>query len=318
MADAGKTLSLRPSMELPPELSGGVVAIGNFDGVHLGHQAVLEKALALARSQGSPGLVMTFEPHPRTVFRPETPVFRLTPAPIKEKLIHAMGFDALIVQNFDRAFSQTTANTFVNELLGRRLRVKWTVTGEDFHFGRDREGTPEFLRANAAALGVTVTLVAPVRDGNGEIISSSRIRDALAAGEIALANRLLGRDWLIRGTVIGGKRLGRTLGFPTANIVPPPETRLRHGIYAVRAALPDGTRRDGVASYGRRPTFDNGAVLLEVFLFDFTGDLYGAEIDVTFHGFIRDEAKFSSSDALVRQMELDVEAARSLLDRKGR
>lgn len=298
---------------LPGRLKGGVVAIGNFDGVHLGHRAVLDRALVIAQNEQVPAIVLTFEPHPRTVFRPDNPVFRLTPVPLKANILRDLGFDAIVEQTFDREFSQMQAADFVEKLLGEGLGACHVVTGHDFHFGKGRQGTPRFLADQASASGISVTLVEPQRDQDGEIISSTRIRDALACGNIMLANRLSGRPWFVRGAVIAGKQLGRTLGYPTANMMLPAEAGLRLGIYAVRVRLANGAVHDGVASFGRRPTFDNGETLLETFLFDFSDDLYGMEIEVEFHGFLRGEEKFESAEDLIAQMDRDCVGARAVL-----
>ncbi|MEM7464217.1 MAG: bifunctional riboflavin kinase/FMN adenylyltransferase, partial [Pseudomonadota bacterium] len=212
---------IKPTSELslPDHLRGGVVAIGNFDGVHLGHRAVLDRALAIGDDKKIPTIVLTFEPHPRTVFRPETPVFRLTPVPLKANIMRDLGFDAVVEHEFDREFSQMPAADFITQLLGEELGASHVVTGHDFHFGKGREGTPQFLAEKAPANGMKVTQVEPYLDGDGEIISSTRIRDALAAGNLPLANRLSGRPWYVQGSVVAGKQLGRTLGYPTANIL---------------------------------------------------------------------------------------------------
>ena len=299
---------------LPEALKGGVVAIGNFDGVHRGHRSVLERALALAEERGVPALVLTFEPHPRTVFRPDAPVFRLTPAPMKARLLEAMGFRSVIEYPFDREFSTRSAEEFVETILVDWLGASGVVTGFDFHFGKDREGGPAFLMAAGKRRGFAVTLVDAFRDENAEVISSSRIRALLCEGDVAGAAGLLGYRYTVEAEVIGGEKLGRQLGFPTANMRLPPETELKAGIYAVRFRRPDGTLHDGVASYGRRPTVtENGAPLLETFLFDFSGDLYGEVCSVSFFGHLRDELKFDGLDPLVEQIRRDEEEARALL-----
>ncbi|MGI9402032.1 MAG: bifunctional riboflavin kinase/FAD synthetase [Rhizobiaceae bacterium] len=300
---------------LPEHLKGGVVAIGNFDGVHLGHRAVLDRALAIAGREQAPSVVLTFEPHPRTLFRPDKPVFRLTPAPLKANIMRDLGFDAVVEQTFDHEFSQMFAADFVEKLLGESLGARHVVTGHDFHFGRGRQGTPKFLADHATSGGMEVTLVEPFLDDDGEIISSTRIRDALARGDIELANRLSGRSWFVRGSVVAGKQLGRTLGYPTANMLLPAEARLYQGIYAVRVRLANGGVHDGVASFGRRPTFDNGEILLETYLFDFSDDIYGMEIEVEFHKFLRSEEKFDSAEDLVAQMDRDCVDAKTVLDK---
>lgn len=304
---------LKQTGDLPASLARGVVAIGNFDGVHRGHRAVLDAALAQADLLVSPAIVLTFEPHPRTFFAPQTPVFRLTPPEEKARLLREMGFAAMIERRFDEAFSQMPASSFVYRLLGQELRVRHAVAGMDFHFGKARFGTPQFLRERAGEMNIGVTLVEPVFDEAGVMISSTRIRQALGEGAIAAANALLGRPWLVRGEVIAGKQLGRTLGYPTANMALPAETGLRHGIYAVTVVRADGGIHNGVASYGRRPTFDNGQALLESHLFDFSSDLYGEMIGVEFHAFLRGEEKFDTAHALVGQMDRDSASARTIL-----
>ncbi len=299
---------------LPGHLRGGVVAIGNFDGVHRGHQSVLQRALDIAAERNLPALLLTFEPHPRTVFRPDQPVFRLTPAPLKARILEGMGFAAVIEYPFNRQFSQMSAADFVQQVLVEWLHAGHVVTGFDFHFGNAREGGPASLIASGQKDGFGVTLVDAFRDEAAEVISSSRIRVLLSDGAVTEAAGLLGYRYSVEAEVIGGKQLGRTLGFPTANMQLPPEVALRTGIYAVRFRRADGTLYDGVASFGRRPTVDsNGAPLLETFVFDFAGDLYGEICSVTFFEHLRDELKFDGLDALVMQMKRDAEEARALL-----
>jgi riboflavin kinase/FMN adenylyltransferase len=299
---------------LPPELKGGVVAIGNFDGVHRGHRSVLERALSLAEARGVPALVLTFEPHPRTVFKPDQPVFRLTPAPLKARLLEAMGFRSVIEYPFDREFSQRSAEDFVTSILADWLKASAVVTGFDFHFGRGREGGPAYLMEAGRRHGFDVSLIDAFRDEGAEVISSSRIRTLLGEGDVAQAAGLLGYRYTVEAEVIGGEQLGRTLGYPTANMRLAPETELRAGIYAVRFRRPDGSLHDGVASYGRRPTVtDNGAPLLETFLFNFSGNLYGEVSSVSFFGYLRPELKFDGLDPLVAQMQQDEAEARALL-----
>ncbi|UUP18516.1 bifunctional riboflavin kinase/FAD synthetase [Nitratireductor thuwali] len=299
---------------LPGALRGGVVAIGNFDGVHRGHQAVLNAALEMAAQKGRPALVLTFEPHPRAVFRPDLPLFRLTPAPMKARLLEAMGFSAVVEQPFVPAFSSLPADQFVNEVLIGGLGAAHVVTGFDFHYGKGRGGTPATLAAAGKAGGFGVTVVDAFSDEGGEVISSSRIRSLLAEGDVSQAAGLAGYRFTVEAPVGGGRKLGRTLGFPTANMALPPEAALRHGIYAVRFRRAGGSLHDGVASFGRRPTVDeDGAPLLETFVFDFSGDLYGETCAVSFFGFLRGEVKFDGLDPLVAQMKRDEEEARALL-----
>lgn len=302
------------SAALPASLRGGVVAIGNFDGVHRGHQAVLGCALAEAGRRGVPALVLTFEPHPRSVFRPDAPLFRITTAPVRARILGALGFGAVVEQPFDRTFSCLGAEDFVRDVLVADLGIGHAVTGFDFHFGKDRQGNPDFLMAAGARHGFGVSLVEPFCDEGTDVISSSRIRGLLAEGEVAEAAGLLGYRYTVEAEISHGKKLGRTLGFPTANMALPEGTDLRHGIYAVRLRRADGSLHDGVASFGRRPTVDDdGAPLLETFLFDFSGDLYGETASVSFFGFLRGEEKFDGLDALTARMRGDEVEARALL-----
>jgi riboflavin kinase/FMN adenylyltransferase len=306
-----------PLDQVPPALTGGVVAVGNFDGLHGGHRALLELARGEAARHGVPVSVLTFEPHPRTVFRPEQPVFRLTPLPAKARLLKALAIDGLVVADFTRAFSAITARAFVEDILVGRLKLAAAVVGFNFHFGKGREGTPTVLAEAGKRDGFSVTIVDQVCETNGEPVSSSAIRDDLAKGDVAAANAHLGYRWFVIGEVVAGDRRGRELGYPTANILLPADCRLRHGIYAVRMQRAGGAILDGVASYGRRPTFDNGPPVLEVFLFDFSGDLYGKEVAVSFVSWIRPELKFDSVNALVAAMRRDVEIARASLAGAG-
>lgn len=299
---------------LPADLRGSVVAIGNFDGVHRGHQAVLERALEVARSRDVPALVLTFEPHPRSVFRPQEPLFRLTPAPLKARILEALGFDAVIEMPFDRPFASLTADAFLNEVLLERLGIAEVVTGFDFHFGKDRVGGPSFLMEAGQRLGFGVHLVEAFCDEGGDVVSSSRIRALLAAGDIAGAAGILGYRFTVAAPVIKGRQLGRDLGYSTANMALDADVALKHGIYAVRFRLDDGRLHDGVASFGRRPTVDDhGEPLLETYLFDYSGDLYGRICEVSLFGFLRGEEKFDGLDALVAQMKRDEDEARRLL-----
>jgi riboflavin kinase/FMN adenylyltransferase len=299
---------------LPERLRGGVVAIGNFDGVHRGHRSVLDRALEEAGKLGVPALVLTFEPHPRKLFQPDQPLFRLTPPSLKARLIEACGFDAMVEQCFDREFAGLTAEEFVSEILVGRLGIRHAVTGFDFHFGKARGGGPAYLMEAGGRHGFGVTLVDPFRDEGGEIVSSSRIRERLASGDVEEAAGLLGHRFAVEGEVIGGRKLGRTLGYPTANMALSDDVRLAHGIYAVRFRRADGSLHDGVASFGRRPTVtSDGAPLLETFVFDFSGDLYGETCRVSFFSFLRGEEKFEGLDALVEQMKRDEEEARAFM-----
>lgn len=299
---------------LPSRLRGGVVAIGNFDGVHRGHQAVLQRALDEARQRGVPALVLTFEPHPRTVFRPDMPLFVLTPPPVKARLLSDFGFDAVIEQDFTREFSQRSAESFITDILERNLGISCAVTGFDFHFGKDRQGNPAFLAEAGKRHRFGVVQVEAFCDEGTEVVSSSRIRGLLTEGKPEEAAGLLGYRFTVESEVIGGQKLGRTLGFPTANMRLSPQTALKEGIYAVRFRRQDGSVHDGVASFGRRPTVDdNGAPLLETFLFDFADSLYGETCEVSFFAYLRGEVRFEGLDPLVAQMKRDEAEARALL-----
>src|SRR3954466_7837307 len=290
---------------------GAVVAMGNFDGVHLGHRAVIAAALQMARLHRRPALAVTFEPHPRLFFSPNTPQFRLTDERAKLRLLAGAGLQGAVVMTFDKARAGTTAQEFIHHDLIQRLGVSGIAVGYDFHFGKGRVGSPSLLVNQAPRLGIEVD-VQPHIDVNERPVSSSAIRMALAEGQLADATAMLGGPWFVTGEVIHGEKRGRAFGYPTANIRLDKNCGLKHGIYAVRVGR-GGARFDGVASFGRRPTFDNGTPLLEVFLFDFEGDLYGAALDVAFIGFIREELKFDGVEALVRQMDDDSARARAAL-----
>lgn len=300
--------------ELPERLRGGVLAIGNFDGVHRGHQAVLGRALEIAESRKAPSLVLTFEPHPRTVFNPQSPVFRLTPAPLKARIMETLGFNAVLEYPFDRDFASRSAEDFIRSVIIDWIGASDVVTGFDFHFGKGREGGPAYLLDAGSRYGFGVSLLDAFRDENADVISSSRVRELIFHGNVVEAAGLLGYHYTVDAEVIHGQKLGRTLGFPTANMALPPEVRLRPGIYAVRFRRQNGELHDGVASFGYRPTVtDNGAPLLETVLFDFSGDLYGQVCSVSFFGFLRPELKFDGLDPLIEQMNRDAEEARALL-----
>lgn len=299
---------------VPEKLKGGVVAIGNFDGVHRGHQAVLQQAIDSARDKKCPALVLTFEPHPRTFFKPQTPVDRLTPATEKAEILRLLGFDGVVEQSFNAAFCALTAHDFVEQILVRDFAASEVIAGYNFHFGKKRLGTPAFLQEEGQKNGFHVKLVEPFKDENAQAISSSRVRALLSEGHVEEAAGLLGYRYTVTGEVIHGKKLGRTLGFPTANVELAPETSLRFGVYAVRVRRADGKLYDGVASFGRRPTVtENGKPLLETYIFDFSGNLYGETIAVSFFSFLRGEEKFDGLDALIVQMKKDEAEARAVL-----
>jgi len=290
---------------------GAVVAMGNFDGVHLGHRAVISAALEMGKAHGRPALAVTFEPHPRRFFSPTTPQFRLSDETAKLRLLAGTGLAGAVIMTFDKMRAGTTAQDFIHHDLIERLGISGIAVGYDFHFGKGRVGSPSLLVAEGPRLGIEVD-VQPHIDIDERPVSSSAIRTALAEGQIEDATTMLGGPWFVTGEVIHGEKRGRELGYPTANIRLDNNCGLRHGIYAVRIGRGE-ERLDGVASFGRRPTFDNGAPLLEIYLFDFKGDLYGERLDVAFIGFIRDELKFESVDALVKRMDDDSARARAQL-----
>jgi riboflavin kinase/FMN adenylyltransferase len=304
-------------LEPPPGLEGAVVALGNFDGLHRGHVGVVVRAQALAKRLGKPCAVLTFEPHPADYFAGRSVIFRLTPPLAKAALLKKLGVDGMITLTFDAAFAALPAEAFTADILAKRLGVSAVVAGYDFGFGKGRRGDPAFLRSEGARLGFAVEIVERIsRDEAGSLdaVSSTATREALERGDVELARRLLGRPYVIEGEVGHGEKRGRLLGFPTANIALDPSNRLRYGVYAVTLEA-QGVIHCGAASFGRRPTFDDGPPLLEVFVLDFAGDLYGETVEVAFYGFLRGEEKFDSVEALVAQMHRDVEAARGVLAR---
>lgn len=298
---------------LPAEFRGGAVALGNFDGFHAGHQAVVAGAVALARRQGVPTMVATFDPHPVRLFRPDAPPFRLTTIDQRARLFAEAGADATLVIDFNGAFASLDAPAFERQFLIERLAVAGVVTGEDFVYGRGRGGNGDTLARAAERGGFAYTRVAALTDVEGAI-SSSRIREALRRGDCDSATRLLTRPFAIEGVVEHGAKLGRQLGYPTANLSLGDYLRPRYGIYAVRARMAgEGTWRPGVANIGVRPTIEPPVELLETYLFDFHGDLYDRAMEVQLIAHLRDEAKFDGLDALVEQMRRDEAQARALL-----
>jgi riboflavin kinase / FMN adenylyltransferase len=299
----------------PGPLNGAVVAIGNFDGVHRGHRAVIGAALSRAATLGRRAAALTFAPHPRLFLRPQDPMFALSSARNKLRLLAATGLDGAIVMTFDAGLAATSAADFIERILVGRFGIGGAAIGFDFHFGQNRKGSPAYLAEQGARLGFAVDIVPPLED-EGRPVSSGAVRKALSEGKVVEAAELLGAPWFVSGEVIHGAKRGRDLGFPTANIRLDPSCGLKHGIYAVRVGI-GPTRHDGVASFGVRPMFDDGAPVLEVFLFDFDGDLYGQTLDVAFLGWVRHEQKFSTIDALKRHMLADVTQARDSLKRAG-
>jgi len=297
---------------MPDALRGAVVALGNFDGFHLGHQAVAGEAIRQAKAAGKPAIIATFDPHPVRFFAPHVPWFRLTTLEQRQRLFAEAGADAMLVFDFDAELAATTAEDFVVKLLAERLGVSGVVTGEDFTFGKARGGNTGVLRDLGAQHGITATTVGPVTDAGG-VISSSRIRDALKAGECETATRLLTRPFAIEAVVQHGDKNGRDLGFPTANMDMGHYLRPRYGVYAVRGKLPDGRVLDGAANVGIRPQFEPPKELLEPHFFDFAEMIYDQMIEVEFHAFLRPEGKYDSLDALIAQIAKDCEDAKTAL-----
>ena len=297
---------------VPAHLSGGIVALGNFDGFHKGHQAVVGRAVELGRATGRPVIVATFDPHPVRLFRPETPPFRLTTLDQRQRLFGEAGADAMLVFHFDRALASVSAEDFVTEHLIGLIGAAGVVTGQDFTFGSGKRGDVKLLAHIGEPRGLICEAVAPVTDGSRPV-SSSRIREALQAGDCPTATRLLTRPFAIEGEVIHGDKRGRALGYPTANIELGKYLRPRFGVYAVRGRLPDGRLLDGAANIGVRPQFQPPKELLEPYFFDFDGDLYGQCVEVELHAYLRPEAKFDDLESLKAQIAADCEEARRLL-----
>ncbi len=302
---------LHSHKDVPERATGAVLAIGNFDGVHRGHQALLQSAIDTAKVCDAPAGVMIFEPHPREVFHPEEPHFRLTQLDEKLRIFKSLNLGLAVVMPFDKDLASLTADAFCKDVLIDALKVCHVVIGYDFFFGKGRTGSPESLKKIGERDGFKTTIISPVGE-DGEVFSSTAIRLKLAQGDVGGAGHALGRWWTVHGRVIGGAHRGAGLGFPTANIPLPKGTAISHGIYAVRVSV-DDTELNGAAYLGTRPTFDDGKPVLEVFLFDFNGDLYGHDLTVTFVDFLRPDRKFDSPDALVAQMEVDCAEAKARL-----
>ena len=306
----------RSYLQLPDSARGAVVVLGNFDGLHRGHQEVIGRGRALAAAAGLPLAVLTFEPHPRSVFRPDGAPFRLTPFRIKERLLEAFGVDSLVVAHFDEAFLHRDAGNFVREVLVGGLAARHVVAGADFHFGHRRGGSMAYLAEEGRAHGFAVTAIGLIPDHTGAALSSTRIRAALVEGRPRDAAFVLGRAWEIEGRVETGAKIGRSLGFPTANLHLGDYLRPRLGAYAVRAGIDSGPAplwHDGVANFGRRPTVGGADERLEVHLFACSEDLYGRHLRVQLIEFLRPERRFDGLDALKAQIALDVEAAKTIL-----
>ncbi len=297
--------------EIPVEMRGSVLALGNFDGVHRGHQAVIGDAVERARKAERPAGVMTFDPHPRRFFKPNAQLFRLTPTRLKLRLIEALGCDFACVKSFDADFATLTGEEFVRDILHGVFGVSHVVVGYNFFFGKGRSGSPQLLQEIGDEVGFEVTVLSPASD-DGEVFSSSAVRDELRAGDVRGAAEILGYWWTVDGTVESGAGIGTGIGYPTANVVLEPGQDLHHGIYACRVIY-DGRRYDAAGYLGRRPTFDNGEAKLEVYLFDFDESLYGRPISVELIDFIRPDAAFDNPEALVRQMDKDCAKAKAIL-----
>ncbi len=299
---------------VPASLKGAMVAVGNFDGCHRGHQRVFSALKAKAQAAGVPALVLTFEPHPRDVFAPAPFMFRLTHAEQKARIVEALGLDGIVVMPFSMEFSKIEAEDFVSRFLVDALAVKGVSVGADFHFGYKRRGTPDFLRASGEQHGFAVDILDMLDEGDDHI-SSSRIRSALGAGDVPAANQLLGYHWFLTGTVVKGDQRGRQLGFPTANVASPTGFGLAQGVYAVRLKLGDRLL-SGAAAYGK-PMFNNERPPFETWIFDFDEDIYGQEISVALIAHVRGQKVFSGLDELIAAMTADGLNARDLLTRCG-
>lgn len=298
---------------MPDALRGAVIALGNFDGFHLGHQAVAGQAIRWAQAEGRPSIIATFDPHPVRFFRPDVPPFRLTTLEQRQELYLAAGATAMLVFHFDAELAGTSAEDFIQRILIDRFGAHGVVTGGDFTFGRQAKGNVDLLRTLGGELGLQARVIEAVAEG-GEVVSSSRIRQALRDGDPQEAARLLTRPFAIRGIVEHGDKRGRTIGYPTANLGVENYLRPKYGIYAVTGRiLATGQVLQGAANIGVRPQFEPPKELLEPFFFDFSGDLYGQEIEVAFHHYLRGEAKFDSLEALIEQMDKDCAEARRLL-----
>jgi riboflavin kinase/FMN adenylyltransferase len=303
---------------LPADARGAVAAIGNFDGVHLGHRAVIAQAAEIARASRRPFGILTFEPHARSYFRPLDPPFRLTPAPVKRRLIAGLGCDVYYELRFDERLARLEAGEFVSAILDEALGLRHLVAGEGFVFGRGRGGNVALLRGLAPQHGFAVSLAEAVQGPGGQPCSSTRIRELLVQGKPEQAADLLGRAWSVAGVVLSGDKRGRQLGFPTANIELGEYLAPARGVYAVRVGIPGiADPLGGVANFGLRPTIGGDKALLEVHLFDFSGDLYGRMIEIELLAYLRPEQRFPGLDALRAQIAADSAAARALLARQA-
>ena len=299
-----------------PQIGPASVAVGNFDGVHRGHQSLVAAAVARSRATGGAAVVLTFDPHPARVLRPQEAPAALTTLAQKEELVAALGIDRLVVVEFDTRLAALSPEAFAREVLQQALGARHVVVGESFRFGRGREGDPRRLEALGASLGFAVEVVPPLLEG-GRAISSSRVREALESGDVGEARTLLGRDYFVDGEVVRGDGRGRTIGVPTANLAPEEQILPANGVYAARCRTGAGAWHAAAVNVGERPTFGGGRVRLEAHLLDFEGDLYGARLRVAFHERLRGEQRFDGMDALVAQIRRDIEAVRARLPPPG-
>jgi riboflavin kinase/FMN adenylyltransferase len=299
--------------DLPDSLRGAAVAIGAFDGVHRGHQAVISAAREAAERLGAPLAVVSFAPHPRRWFQPEAAPFRLMTTDQMARALVPSGVERLYLLPFDADMAAMTDEQFATEVLGSGLGIRHAAVGFDFTYGKGRSGSPEGLRRHGEQLGFTVSVIDRLDDPDGLKLSSSAVREALKAGDMARAAAILGRSFAIQGEVVHGEKRGRTIGVPTANVRLGDYMRPAYGIYATRTHLADGRVIDGVANLGIRPMFEIEEPLLEVWLLDFTGDLYGQTLETELVALLRGEMNFDSLDALKAQIDTDAEAARAVL-----
>ena len=299
--------------DLPDRLRGAAVAIGAFDGVHRGHQAVIAQARAAADRLGAPLAVVSFDPHPRRWFQPEAAPFRLMTTGQMARAMTPLGVDRLYLLPFDAGMAAMTDEAFAREVLANGLGIRHAAIGFDFTYGKSRTGSPEGLRRHGEALGFSVTIVDRIDDPDGLKLSSSGVREALKAGDMPRAAAILGRPFAVEGEVIHGDKRGRTIGVPTANVAMGDYMRPAYGVYATRTRLPHGQVVDGVANLGVRPMFEIDQPLLEVWLFDFDGDLYGQTVETELVALLRGEMTFDGLDALKVQIDADAAAARAVL-----
>jgi riboflavin kinase/FMN adenylyltransferase len=296
-----------------PPWDGAAIAIGNFDGVHLGHRALIDRARELAAARRALAVALTFDPHPAALLAPSRAPRMLTSIARRLELLADAGVDAVVVEPFTRELAALAPDAFVDEVVIAALRARAIIVGYNFSYGQGRAGTVETLRAHGQGAGIDVAIVAPVTV-DGEVAASTKIRGHLGAGDLAAAARMLGRPWDVDGMVVHGARRGRAIGVPTANIVPDVELAVAPGIYAVTLGIEGGAALPAVASLGTNPTFvEGGQLVLEVHVLDWDGDLYDRRVRTTFVARLREERKFDSVDALVAQIRRDIEQARAVL-----